>query len=151
MTECMNTGECQGLSVCSGVSWHAGNTPSHLVTSWEGRLDAFAARSQTHFTQAAGFLNFSRSLFFNFKLCPESLRKLEHLAPTSTCVEYAAGGQLVRRFKLQTCNRRLFFLCVQKQKATVRTRARTRARPGAHISDTVRMTEAAASVISGSR
>lgn len=97
------------------------------------------------------FLTFRGLFFFNFKLCPESLRKLEHLAPTSTCVEYAAGGQLVRRFKLQTCNRRLFFLCVQKQKATVRTRARTRARPGAHISDTVRMTEAAASVISGSR
>lgn len=48
MTECVNAGECQGLSVCTGVAWQAGvrrRHPETLPSTWLSPVQEEADRS----------------------------------------------------------------------------------------------------------
>lgn len=100
MTECMNSEECQGLSVCTGVLWHAGNTLSHLGTDGEGRLDAFTGKEKKP-DKPCSFYSFL------FQLCTFNcvcMSQETRTSGTKQHVEDATGNQLVMRFKRQTCS-----------------------------------------------
>lgn len=110
MTECMSSEECQGLSVCTGVPRHAGNTLSHLGPDGEGRLDAFTGKEEKKKTRhiQGGLLTDKLCSFycvFFFSSAPSTVSQETGTSGTNQRVEDAPGNQLVMGFKLQTCNR----------------------------------------------